>query len=216
MGAHGSKSPNSAPNSPATKPLQTKNSKIVNRMTETQISEFKDAFDSVDLDRSGEIDATELKKLCEWCGEILTDDDVARMMAMADTDGSGKIDFWEFVTLMVCPDAAPQATHETLTRVASLPRMFPPLCSLQAYKMSAPSPQDALMTAFQALDQDGSGTVSEKEMLDLMRELGEPVDVHDFASVFNEIDVNGDKTISYDEFVMVVTKEMKEGGYQNL
>lgn len=154
-------------------------------MTETQISEFKDAFDSVDLDRSGEIDATELKKLCEWCGEILTDDDVARMMAMADTDGSGKIDFWEFVTLM-------------------------------AYKMSAPSPQDALMTAFQALDQDGSGTVSEKEMLDLMRELGEPVDVHDFASVFNEIDVNGDKTISYDEFVMVVTKEMKEGGYQNL
>lgn len=95
-------------------------------MTETQISEFKDAFDSVDLDRSGEIDATELKKLCEWCGEILTDDDVARMMAMADTDGSGKIDFWEFVTLMVCSDAASQATHETLTRVAAFLVCFPP------------------------------------------------------------------------------------------
>ena len=82
-------------------------------MTETQISEFKDAFDSVDLDRSGEIDATELKKLCEWCGEILTDDDVARMMAMADTDGSGKIDFWEFVTLMVCstPPHKPPTRH---------------------------------------------------------------------------------------------------------
>ena len=102
MGAHGSKSKLASPGGPQNEELCSgPHAKNVDSLTQSHIREFRDAFNSVDKDGSGEIDARELKQLCEECGEVLTDDDVAKMMAMADSDGSGRIDFWEFVTLMV-------------------------------------------------------------------------------------------------------------------
>jgi len=72
----------------------------VDLVTEAQIAEFRDAFNSFDRDGSGHIDKEELKLLCEWVGQETTEAEIDEMMAMADGDGSGKIDLWEFITLM--------------------------------------------------------------------------------------------------------------------
>lgn len=72
----------------------------VDRLTEAQIIEFREAFYSFDKDRSGYIEKDELKNLCQWVGQDATDGEVESMMKLADGDGSGKIDFWEFCTLM--------------------------------------------------------------------------------------------------------------------
>ena len=64
-------------------------------------------------DGSGNIDAKELKALMESVGKVVTEEEVAEMVLMADSDGSGEIDFAEFVTLMV-HKAADDASHDTL------------------------------------------------------------------------------------------------------
>lgn len=72
----------------------------VDRLTEAQILEFREAFYAFDKDRSGYIEKDELKNLCAWVGQDATDADIDSMMVLADGDNSGKIDFWEFCTLM--------------------------------------------------------------------------------------------------------------------
>ena len=64
--------------------------------------------------------------LCEWVGQDTSDEEVANMMAIADGDKSGKIDFWEvstssrdFLLPIVCPSCArhmrcPRRTHGIL------------------------------------------------------------------------------------------------------
>jgi calmodulin len=84
----------------------------VDRLTEAQIIEFREAFYTFDRDRSGYIEKEELKNLCQWVGQDATDDEVDLMMKLADGDNSGKIDFWEFCTLMAhkMGDTNPDAT----------------------------------------------------------------------------------------------------------
>lgn len=106
MGARGSKSKdNAVVDDPHRQPP-------VDRMTETQLHEFKEAFSQFDADRSGFIDAHELKNLCQWVGQDATEEEIQIMLDTADSDGSGKIDFWEFATLMAhkMGDANPDRT----------------------------------------------------------------------------------------------------------
>ena len=53
-----------------------------------------------DIDGSGAIDVKELKQVMQNLGMNPTDEEVARMMAEADEDDSGEIDFREFAILM--------------------------------------------------------------------------------------------------------------------
>ena len=52
----------------------------VDRMTEAQLHEFREAFNQFDRDRSGYIEAAELKLLCEWVGQDASDDEIGEMM----------------------------------------------------------------------------------------------------------------------------------------
>ena len=78
MGARGSKSKdNAVVDDPHRQPP-------VDRMTETQLHEFKEAFSQFDADRSGFIDAHELKNLCQWVGQDATEEEIQIML---DTGG---------------------------------------------------------------------------------------------------------------------------------
>ncbi len=57
------------------------------------------AFDRFDLNGDGHIDAHEIKTVMAEIGAPLTDGEVAEMIAKADADGNGMIDFQEFLTL---------------------------------------------------------------------------------------------------------------------
>lgn len=69
----------------------------------TQVA--KVAFDSVDDDRSGQIDAQELEKVMsqiasDMGAEPPSKEDVAEVLETLDTDKSGKISFGEFKVLI--------------------------------------------------------------------------------------------------------------------
>ena len=61
----------------------------------------KVAFDSVDTDKSGQIDESELEKvMAQISNDMPSKEDVKEVLEHLDTDHSGKIDFEEFKVLI--------------------------------------------------------------------------------------------------------------------
>lgn len=73
---------------------------IQHHLTEEERAEFKEIFDLVDEDKGGTISKAELKKLMETLRLHPTEEELTSMMKEVDADGSGDIDFNEFVTVM--------------------------------------------------------------------------------------------------------------------
>ena len=69
-------------------------------LTEEQRQEIKEAFDLFDTDGSGAIDAKELKVAMRALGFEPSKEEVKRMMAEADREGTGKIEYKDFLELM--------------------------------------------------------------------------------------------------------------------
>ncbi|KAF3935067.1 Calmodulin [Dactylellina cionopaga] len=62
--------------------------------------ELRSAFNVFDTDKTGTIDAKELRNVMKALGEDLTDDQIDDMIREADKDGNGTIDFDEFKAIM--------------------------------------------------------------------------------------------------------------------
>mmetsp|Transcript_24217 Transcript_24217/g.48164 ORF Transcript_24217/g.48164 Transcript_24217/m.48164 type:complete len:160 (-) Transcript_24217:76-555(-) len=63
--------------------------------------EIASAFRSFDQDGSGTIDAPELEKILRDIDEKLTPEDIQNMMAEADVDGDGQINYTEFANMLI-------------------------------------------------------------------------------------------------------------------
>ena len=85
--------------------------------------------------------------------------------------------------------------------------------TLMAHKMGDANPDATLSAAFNVFDEDGDGTISSEELLNVMRNMGESATEEDLQRVINMIDINGDGSVDYDEFARAVTKEMQESGF---
>lgn len=62
--------------------------------------EARQAFDLCDTNADGRIDKNELKMYFGKVGIPISDKEVDNMMHIADSDGSGYVEFEEFVTMM--------------------------------------------------------------------------------------------------------------------
>ena len=63
-------------------------------------AKLRQVFDKFDADGSGAVDTREMKAMIAQLELQLSDDEVARLMVEADPDGSGLVEFEEFVTVM--------------------------------------------------------------------------------------------------------------------
>lgn len=70
------------------------------QLTENQIEEFIKAFKEIDEDNSGTITMKELGKMLKSMGHNPSEAELQDMMSEVDSDGSGSIDFPEFLALM--------------------------------------------------------------------------------------------------------------------
>lgn len=72
----------------------------VDTLTEEQISDFKDAFALFDKDGDGTITTKELGTVMRSLGQNPTEAELEDMINEVDMDGSGTIEFPEFITMM--------------------------------------------------------------------------------------------------------------------
>merc|ERR1712142_1265265 len=64
-------------------------------------ADLREAFKIFDRDKVGYISMTELKKVASMLGTMLTKDELDEFMAEADKDGNGKLDYDEFVKMLL-------------------------------------------------------------------------------------------------------------------
>ena len=70
-------------------------------LSKAQIREYREAFRTFDRDSSGAISTKELQQLLKSMNMNLSEEEVAAMISTADADGSGEIEFSEFLSLML-------------------------------------------------------------------------------------------------------------------
>mmetsp|Transcript_18891 Transcript_18891/g.8809 ORF Transcript_18891/g.8809 Transcript_18891/m.8809 type:complete len:114 (+) Transcript_18891:77-418(+) len=88
-------------------------------LTEDEIEEIKEAFDLFDTDGSGTIDPKELKAAMQSLGFEAKNQTIYQMVSDLDKDGSGAIDFEEFLDMMTAR-MSDKDTREDIDKVFRL------------------------------------------------------------------------------------------------
>ncbi|NXP50292.1 CALMS protein, partial [Heliornis fulica] len=73
---------------------------MAERLSEEKIAEFKEAFSLFDRDGDGSISTKELGTVMRSLGQNPTEAELQDMVGEVDADGSGAVDFPEFLSLM--------------------------------------------------------------------------------------------------------------------
>jgi ubiquitin-protein ligase len=99
---------------------------LLNEFSPSEVSMFRHHFMMIDIDCGGTLDSSELMLLGDSLGNKLTEEECQHLIDQHDDDGSGTIDFEEFMTLMfqlmrgtinVESDALAQAMMESKNQI---------------------------------------------------------------------------------------------------
>lgn len=150
-----------------------------NGLTEDEVMEIKEAFDLFDSDKSGEIDTEELKQALKNLGIDAKNQTLANMMADLDKDGSGKIDFSEFIEMMTAK-MSDRDTREDLEKVFKL---------------------------FLG-DDDKADKIMLKHLKRVARELNETMSEEELQEMITRADLNKDQGVDFEEFYQIMTKKI--------
>ncbi|KAL6464708.1 hypothetical protein AOLI_G00245500 [Acnodon oligacanthus] len=146
----------------------------VEQLTEEQKSEFKAAFEVFVQDaEDGCISTKELGKVMRMLGQNPTPEELQEMIDEVDEDGSGTVDFDEFLVMMVrCMKDDSKAKSEE--ELADLFRMF---------------------------DKNRDGYIDIDELRAMLTSTGEAITEDDVEELMKDGDKNNDGKIDYDEFL---------------
>ncbi|KAH7101568.1 calmodulin [Auriculariales sp. MPI-PUGE-AT-0066] len=73
---------------------------MISHLTPEELVDFEAAFNSFDKDGDGVIDATDLGIMMRSFGQVVTDEQLRDVVLRLDLNGSGAIEFSEFVSMM--------------------------------------------------------------------------------------------------------------------
>jgi centrin-1 len=150
-----------------------------NGLTEDEILEIKEAFDLFDGDKSGEIDTDELKTALKNLGIDAKNQTLTNMMKDLDADGSGKIDFDEFIEMMTAK-MSDRDTREDLKKVFDL---------------------------FLG-DDNRDGKITVKHLRRVARELNETMTDEELNEMIARADLDKDNGVDFEEFYQIMTKKI--------
>ena len=158
--------------------------KVTNQyhFSDDEIATFRDIFSQFDKDGDGTLATKYIGTIMRSLGQSPTEADLHYIVRKVDADGSGFMDFPEFVTMM--------ANH---------------------MKEEVDSKED-ICTAFKAFDDKGSGIIPVEELRYALTNLGDALTEEEVDELIKRADVNKDGKVRYEEFVtkMMVAENKHE------
>ncbi|XP_053250751.1 troponin C, skeletal muscle isoform X1 [Podarcis raffonei] len=145
-------------------------------LTEEMIAEFKAAFDMFDADGGGDISTKELGTVMRMLGQTPTKEELDAIIEEVDEDGSGTIDFEEFLVMMV----------------------------RQMKEDAKGKSEEELAECFRIFDRNGDGFLDAEELVEIFRLSGEPVSEEEIEELMKDGDKNNDGRIDFDEFLKMM------------
>uniref|UniRef100_A0A7N4PRG9 Troponin C, slow skeletal and cardiac muscles n=1 Tax=Sarcophilus harrisii TaxID=9305 RepID=A0A7N4PRG9_SARHA len=143
----------------------------VEQLTEEQKNEFKAAFDIFVLGaEDGCISTKELGKVMRMLGQNPTPEELQEMIDEVDEDGSGTVDFDEFLVMMV-------------------------RCMKDDSKGKS---EEELSDLFRMFDKNGDGYIDLEELKTMLQATGETITEDDIEELMKDGDKNNDGRIDYD------------------
>jgi len=153
---------------------------LMEKLTDEQIEEFRDAFSSFDKDGNGYITTKELAAILRSLGLNPTEHELCSIINEVDFDGNGKIDFPEFVNMMV----------------------------LQGDQMAWK--EKDLKEAFRTFDSDDKGFMHAAELKYVLMRMDDPtVSDEDIKEMLDDTGLNINRKITFKEFKSMAKPEIK-------
>ncbi|XP_052224744.1 neo-calmodulin-like [Dreissena polymorpha] len=150
------------------------------KLSSKELKELRKTFQMFDRNGDGRISASELSQAFRVQGQCIPEAEIRSIIREVDDDGNGQIDFEEFVSLMTTKSQdARSATRD----------------------------ESELREAFKVFDQNGDGKISCKELKAVLNSIGEKMTEREFAALIREADIDGDGSISFDEFSKVIANK---------
>lgn len=143
-------------------------------LTEEQKQEIREAFDLFDTEKSGRIDAHEMKVAMRALGFDVKKEQVLKLMEEYDRDGQGSIDFNDFLEIMTEKISQRDPNEEILKAF----RLFDDdntgkitLKNLRrvARELGENMTDEELQAMIDEFDKDGDSAISEAEFIAIMK-----------------------------------------------
>uniref|UniRef100_A0A8C7YMF0 Troponin C, skeletal muscle n=1 Tax=Oryzias sinensis TaxID=183150 RepID=A0A8C7YMF0_9TELE len=139
-------------------------------LSEEMLAEFKAAFDMFDTDGGGDISTKELGTVMRMLGQNPTREELDEIIEEVDEDGSGTIDFEEFLVMMVRLLKEDQAGKS----------------------------EEELAECFRVFDKNGDGVIDREEFAQIIRSSGEPISEDEIDELMKDGDKNNDGMLDFD------------------
>jgi Ca2+-binding EF-hand superfamily protein len=159
-------------------------------------------FAAADQGQKGFLSAVEAHDLIATLGPEfnLTESDVQYIMAEADADHNGQIEFGEFIPLALEVFESLYAKTE-VHRQQEMALMEAE--ELLLHGLSQEELENTLFGYFKEADSDDNGTLDRAEFKKVLKDSGMGFTRKELNSIMIQVDVNNDDVISYQEFVPV-------------
>ena len=143
-------------------------------ITDEQKQEIKEAFDLFDTDGSGTIDQKELKVAMRALGFESKRDEIKKMIADVDQNGSGVIEYSEFLEMMTQKMAERDPREEMIKAFRLFDDDETGKISFRNLKRVAKElgenmTDEEITEMIEEADRDGDGEISEEEFMRIMR-----------------------------------------------
>uniref|UniRef100_A0A182IY95 EF-hand domain-containing protein n=1 Tax=Anopheles atroparvus TaxID=41427 RepID=A0A182IY95_ANOAO len=143
-------------------------------LSDEQRQDIKEAFDLFDSEGTGMIDTKELKVAIRALGFEPKKEEIKKMIAEIDKDGSGKLSFDDFVQLMTVKMAEKDSKEEILKAFRLFDDDETGTISFKNLKRVAKElgenlTDEELQEMIDEADRDGDGEVNQEEFLRIMK-----------------------------------------------
>ncbi|XP_073692640.1 calcium-binding protein 4 [Garra rufa] len=148
-------------------------------LSQPELDELAEAFKEFDYDQDGYLNYKDLAECMRTMGYMPTEMELLEIIQQIKMRLGGLMDFDDFCELMG-------------------PRMMVETADMLGLK--------ELKSSFSQFDADGDGKISLDEMKEALKTLlGEKLKKGELEEILKELDLNGDGTVDFEEFVMMLS-----------